>query len=231
MPLHDPGLEPELMDRDTIDPRENERALADLDRVTRALFGLRALRLALLPRLRSGMLLLDVGAGSGLAALDLQRRLRRRGASLRVVCLDRRLRHLVAGRRQRGLALRVVADAFALPFRDRAVDWAASSLFFHHFDAAENCRVVGEMRRVAGRGVAIADLRGTSWGPWLLRVLFPFLGVGEVARHDGLVSLRRAWSLAEVERWLVGWFGPPRPSYELRRRFPVRFTLVVDADR
>jgi SAM-dependent methyltransferase len=227
MALADPGLEPELMDRDTIDPLENERALADLDRVTQALFGLGAMRRVLMPRLRRGMLFLDVGAGSGHAALDLQRRTERHGQAVRVVCLDRRLRHLVAGRRLAGAAWRVVGDARALPFRDRAIDWAASSLFFHHFDGPGNDAVVGEMRRVARRGVAIADLRRTPWGPWLLRFFFFFLRVGRVARHDGLVSLRRAWSIGEVERWL----GDAPLRYELRRRFPVRFTLIIDADR
>jgi ubiquinone/menaquinone biosynthesis C-methylase UbiE len=227
MPRDTSLLEPELMDRDTIDPLEDERALADLDRVTRGLFGLGALRRALLPRLGAGMCVLDVGAGSGLAALDLQRRAARRGAALRVVCLDRRLRHLLAGRRRPGAAWRVVGDAFALPFRDGAVDWASSSLFFHHFDAVENRRVVGEMRRVAARGVVVSDLRRTPWGPWLLRLCFPWFAVGAVARHDGLVSLARAWSLREVERWLEGEASP----YELRRRFPVRFTAVLAAGR
>lgn len=219
-------LEPELMDRDTIDPRDDERALMDLDRVTRWLCGLWALRRALKPRLATGMRLLDVGAGSGLAALDLQRRVRRRGGVLKVVCLDRRLRHLVLGRRLEGEAWRVVGDAMALPFRDRAVDWATTSLFFHHFDAPENDRVTAELRRVAARGVAISDLRRTPWGPWLLRVFFPVFGVGEVARHDGLLSLERAWSFAELRRWLRG----KAERYELRRRFPVRFSLVLEAE-
>ncbi len=221
------SAEPELMDRDTIDPLDDDRALADLDRVTRRLFGLRALRRALEPRLAPGMLLLDVGSGSGLAALDLQRRQRRRGAELRWVCLDRRLRHLLAGRRLAGEAWRVVGDAMALPFRDRAFNWSASSLFFHHFDGAQNDRVVGEMLRVAAQGVAISDLRHTRFGPGLLRLLFPFVRVGAVARHDGLVSLARAWPLERVRRWLRAKAG----RYELRRRFPVRFTLVLFKSR
>ena len=79
------------------------------------------------------------------------------------------------------------------------------------------------MRRVARCGVVVSDLRRTAAGRWLLRLFFPFLGVGYVAKHDGLVSLARAWSLDEVREWLG-----KTSRYELRRRFPVRFTLVLE---
>jgi ubiquinone/menaquinone biosynthesis C-methylase UbiE len=214
-----PALEPELMDRADIEPRVNERALADLDRVTGWLFGLGPLRRAILSRLRPGMRVLDVGAGSGLATCDLVRR----GPGVAAVALDRRLRHLLWGRSLRPAVARVVADARALPFRPGAFDWSVSSLFFHHFDGEENRAIVAEMRRVARRGVVVSDLRRTVTGSWLLRLFFPFFGVGYVARHDGLVSLARAWSLAEVREWLG-----EASRYELRGRFPVRFTLVLE---
>jgi SAM-dependent methyltransferase len=216
--------EPELLDRPDLPYRDAERALAGLSRVNRALFGFRALERALLPRLLAGprrQRLLDLGAGGGEAGARLARRAAARGLTVAVVGADRKLAHLVIGRRRGHRQLRVAADAAALPFRDGAFEWAASTLLFHHFDAAGNRRAVGEMRRVARRA-AVADLRRNLLARGLARTLIPLLGVCPITRHDGAVSARRAWPLAAVRR-----FAADLPVEELRRRFPFRFSLVV----
>jgi hypothetical protein len=192
------ACEPELMDRDTIDPRDDERALADLDRVTRRLCGLWALRRALLPRLATGMRLLDVGAGSGLAALDLQRRLRRRGGDLGVVCLDRRLRHLVAGRRLDGRRLASGRRRQGAAVSRRRLRLGCVQPFLSPLRQPRERRVTGEMRAspaAAWRSRTCGTRRGV---PRCCGFFFPFFGVGAVARHDGLVSLARAWTLERV---------------------------------
>jgi SAM-dependent methyltransferase len=216
--------EPELMDR-PLPWAANRRALADLDRVTRLLLGLSAVGHALSGRVAAGpprQLLVDLGTGSGLAAEWLRRRAARAGRRLRVVGVDRKLVHLLLGRRWGRAQLRVVADATALPLRDGAADWSLSTLFFHHFDRDTNRRILGEMRRVARRGAVVVDLRRSRWSALLVRLLLPLLGVGRVARHDGELSVARAWRVEEVERWAAG-----APVLELRRRFPFRFSLVV----
>lgn len=208
------------MDRVDIDPRQNERALRDLDRSTRWLFGLWPLRRALAGRLRAGMRLVDVGGGSGLAASELRRRL----PGVAAAAVDLRLRHLVLGRSLEPAVWRVVADARQLPFSDRSFDWSCSNLLFHHFDGEDNRRVLAEMRRVGRRGAVVTDLRKVAGSRWLGGLFFALLRLGEVARHDGLLSFERAWSLDAVRRWL----GETAPPYELRRRFPLRFTLVLE---
>jgi SAM-dependent methyltransferase len=228
--MHAPRLaaespDPELMDRPELDHQENRRALRDLDRVTLLLLGAGALVRTLLPRLLAGprrTRVLDVGTGSGFAASRLERAAARRGHQVRVVGLDRKLAHLLAGR-DRGLGqLRIVGDAGRLPLADGAVDWALSSLFFHHFDAAANRRILGEMRRVGRVGAAVVDLRRSRWSALLVRLLLPLLGAGRVARHDGRLSIARAWTVAAVEELVAG-----QPVLELRRRFPFRFSLVL----
>lgn len=220
---------PELMDDPALGWQETERALDDLDRVTRWSLGARPVLRALLPGILAGpprQRLLDLGTGSGLVPAALAAAAARRGVELIVVGSDRKLAHLVHGRRRGHRQLRVVAAAQALPFRDDAVDWSLSTLLLHHFDETGNRRVLAEMRRVARRGAAIVDLRPSRLAPRLFRVLAALLGLGPVARYDGLVSLGQAWSESELRRLVAG-----LPVLELRRRFPFRVSLLIGAAR
>lgn len=217
--------EAEILDRPGLAPSVVERSLVELARVNRWLLGHRPVRRTLLPRIVAGppvQRLLDVGTGSGDVAAGLARRAARRGRRVVVVGVDRKLSHLVVGRRLGRRQLRVVADARALPFRDGAFDWSLSTLFFHHFDAPANRAILAEMRRTACRGVVVVDLRASRLGRWLGRLLIPLLGVGPVTRHDGRVSLARGWRLGTVERLVAN-----LPVVELVRRFPFRFALVL----
>jgi SAM-dependent methyltransferase len=219
-----PPREPELLDAADLPYRDTERALAGLSRVNRALCGHAALYRVLLPRLLAGRRrprLLDLGTGSGEAAARLARRAAADGVEVTVVGVDRKLTHLVVGRRLGHRQRRVVADAAFLPFRASAFDWATSTLFFHHFDDGGNRRIVAEMRRVAAV-VAVVDLRRNPLVRLLARLLIPPLGVCRITRHDGALSADRSWPLAAVRR-----FAADLPVEELRRRFPFRFSLVV----
>jgi len=221
--------EAEILDRPGLAPSVVERSLVELARVNRWLLGHRPVRRTLLPRIVAGppeQRLLDVGTGSGDVAAGLARRAARRGRRVAVVGVDRKLSHLVVGRRLGRRQLRVAADARALPFRDGAFDWSLSTLFFHHFDASANRAILAEMRRTACRGVVVVDLRASRWGRWLGGLLIPLLGVGPVTRHDGRVSLARAWRLPDVRRLTAD-----LPVAEISKRHPFRFALVLDGRR
>ena len=203
----------------------SERALSGLRRVNRLLLAALPVRRVLLPRLVAGparQTLLDLGTGGGDVADALRRAAGRRGVTLTVVGLDRKLSHLLVGRRWGTSQLRVVALAGALPFREGSCDWALSTLFFHHFGLEENRRILREMRRVARRGALIVDLRRSRLARLLARLLLPLLRIGPVASHDGRLSVDQAWDLGEVAELLRD-----QPIAELRRRFPCRFSMVV----
>jgi SAM-dependent methyltransferase len=237
------ALAPEIMDGALPYP-EARRALRDLDRVNRLLLGVTAVRRMLLPRLaesangpvgpvgKGPLRVLDLGAGSGNLARALAAAAGRRGTPVRMVLVDRRLTHLAVGRPPASAGaiggpapLAVAASADALPFREGAFEWSFSHLFFHHFGGRENRAVLAEMLRCSRAGAAVVDLRRSRLAAWLARLLFPFLGIGRVALHDGLLSLAQSWTVAEVAD-LVG-EGSGLPVLELRRRFPFRWSLVI----
>ncbi len=140
---------------------------------------------------------LDVGTGSG----DFAKRLRRR-RHVEVIASDLRPEVLeIAARNLAGTSHVTLlnADARDIPLADGEVDVAHASLLMHHFDPDDAVRAFAEMRRVARLGVVINDLR---------RGLLPFamtaaavlaLSRGAYTRHDGVLSARRAYTLAELD--------------------------------
>ena len=215
----------EILDRDDLSLDDTRRALDDLARVNLLLFGRSALQRALLPRLGAAgaprQTLLDIAAGAGDSTAALQRRASARGVELLVVSTDRKLSHLLLGRRGGTISSAVVAQAERSPFRAASFDWVVSSLFFHHLDDDTKLEVLVDMGRVARRSAVVVDLRRSLWAGWSLSVLGRLIGMGRIALGDGLISLRRTLSF---EEW--GIFAS-RAGAELEARFPARVTIVV----
>jgi ubiquinone/menaquinone biosynthesis C-methylase UbiE len=154
----------------------------------------------------------------------LRSRAQRRGTELEVTGLDAKIGHLLVGRSLDHRMRQVAAGARHLPFPPGAFDWTLCTLFLHHFSVADARLVLTEMRRVARRGAVVVDLRPSRLASLLFRLLSAALRLGPVASSDGRLSLRQAWSLRDV-RALIG----NLPVVELRRRFPFRFSLVLEA--
>lgn len=193
------SLAPELLDADRLDARElalNLREMAMLNRLAGGIGdSVRAVERLLGDQAEATVL--DVGTGSG----DFVRRLRRR-RHVEVIAADTRTEVLEIARRNLAHINNVSllqADARAMPLADGEVDVAHASLLLHHLDPDDAIAALKEMRRVARLGVVINDLR---------RGLVPFamtaaavlaFSRGAYTRHDGVLSARRAYTLAELD--------------------------------
>ena len=216
----------ELLDDESLAPEHMRRSLRDLENLNRRWHASQALERHLLPRMleeRNGrFLVLDVGAGSGGVARSLSRSLLLAGLRAKVIAVDLRWRHLLAGRAADGDSAALSADAFRLPFRDGAADWAVSTLFLHHFSPEENIRLLQELARVTRRGFAMLDVR---------RHLIPLLFVAIAGRltfetsvsvHDGQASVLQAYTreeALEIARRAV-------PGANVREVFPFRILIT-----
>jgi hypothetical protein len=101
------------------------------------------------------------------------------------------------------------------------------SQILHHFDDESAGRFLREMNRVAKRAVIVSDLR-RSWiaacGFWL--VSFP-LRFHRVTRHDGVLSVLRGFTAADLQRLIVGATGvAPEIEHRLGWRLTARWTPV-----
>jgi ubiquinone/menaquinone biosynthesis C-methylase UbiE len=221
----------ERMDEPGIDPAALESSLDDLALVNRVLGGTRAV-LRALDRMLHGVAhadILDVGCGAADVPLAIVRWARRRNASVRIVAADLHEGTVaVARRRTRGTpGIDVTrADARRLPFADGAFDCALLSLTLHHFDDDEQVGVLRELARVSRRGVLVNELE-RSWPNYLgARLLAATLWRrSAVTRHDGPLSVLRAFTPAELES-LARRAGLRRAI--VGRHFFYRVVLVAD---
>ncbi|MEE8175244.1 MAG: methyltransferase domain-containing protein [Gemmatimonadota bacterium] len=231
-----PSRLPELMDDPDGDPDALQEALEVVGRANRRAGTTRILVACVARALRAqgrrAPRVLDVGTGIGDLAIDLNRRLTAGGREPRFVLGDLHRGTLGIVRARLTGRMRVEQERFkyvrltapTLPFADRSFDFAVSSTMLHHLEEADAITFLRELTRVTITGWAIADLArsraaysamrllaSTAWRRWR----FP--------RHDGPLSVRRAFSLHEA-RHLVSSAGLSRASV---RRLPP-FRLLIE---
>ena len=193
----------EHLDR-PVAPAERDASLADIDRLN-AWFGGYALTLRALDRVSarvppSGRLLVvDVGGGRGDFARRLVEHARRRGRRVHVVVVDRDPDLLAAAGRRAASAVSLVrADATALPFRERGADVVTMSLTLHHMEPDAAVTSLAEMCAVARTAVIVNDLLRTRLSLALVWLATRLLACHPISRHDGPLSVRRAYSPDEM---------------------------------
>lgn len=194
----------ERLDEPGVDPVLRLRSLRDVAR-SNALFGGRRSVLLSLERAlqdicseRRPATLLDVGTGLGDIPAAARTVARRLGVPLAAIGLD--VAEELAGAAARRIGLALCADAFRLPFADRSLDLVTCSQVLHHFPEPDAVRLLAELDRVARVRVVVGDLR-RSWvaaaGFWAAS--WP-LGFHAITRHDGVLSVLRGFTAAELAR-------------------------------
>ncbi len=193
----------ELLDGQLDDPAALVANLRDLARLNRLSGGIGLSRRAV-AALGDPATILDVGTGGADIPIALLVAAAHEGRRLAVTATDSRPEVLAAARVARpaidriaGLTLEI-ADGRGLPYPDAAFDVAHASLVIHHLESDEVVAFLRELRRVARTGIVVNDLvRGRlAWlGTWLA---VRTLATGRYTRHDGPLSVRRAYSRPEL---------------------------------
>jgi SAM-dependent methyltransferase len=119
----------------------------------------------------------------------------------------------------------ICASAMEAPFEAGSFDYAVTSMFLHHLDEDAAVRVMGEMGRVARRGIIVSDLlRNRRAYAWIS--LFT-MTAGPMVRHDARVSVAQAFNEDEIvklrDRAGIGFA-------HFHRHFGHRFVLAGERD-
>jgi len=192
----------EALDSPDLDHRVARATLRDIALANRLFGGVAAVRYGVRQLLTADdagrqLTIADVGAGAADVLDAVSRELRRGGHRVRTVALD--FHREAARMAQEAGQAAVQADAFHLPLAGGSVDIVIASQLLHHYAPAMAPPLLAELHRVARVGVVVADLRRTrvaAWGIWIAAVLLRF---HSVSRADGVLSVRRGFTAAELE--------------------------------
>jgi SAM-dependent methyltransferase len=205
-PLAPSPLGRELLDDPGADPAVVARSLRNISRSNRWFGGASAVRhglgrvLAQVPR-GTELTLLDLGTGAG----DLPRAAvvwaRRRGIRLRPVGLERS-RVAAALAAEAGVPC-AVGCAGQPPLRDKSVDLVLASQLVHHLAPESAVRLLRACDRLARVGVIVADLRRGRLAPLAFWVGARALGFDDYTLADGITSIRRGYTPAELRALLA----------------------------
>jgi SAM-dependent methyltransferase len=202
MPLAARADAVELLDGGCLSLPEIEQNLVDLARLNR-LPGGTAASVSAIERLVGADAqpsILDVGTGSADMPISFAAR------GWRATGIDLNPDVLLVARRAADdhFGVEIVAgDARSLPFADGAFDVAHCSLLVHHFEPDDAVAILREMRRVARRGVVVNDLRRGLLPIATTAASIVAFGRSRVTWTDGLPSVRRAYTLPELDGLLA----------------------------
>lgn len=222
--------QPEVMDQPELANLDHRRALAGLARINWFSGSAALLWPAIANEARANgekpLRVLDIATGAGDVPLRLWRRAMQANLNVEFSACDisstaldyARRRALAAGAPIRFFRLNAVSEEIPGDF-----DVITSSLFLHHLpdDAAQDfLRRAGAAAR---RMLLVHDLLRSRRGYWLAWLATRFLTASWVARIDGPLSIRGAFTCDEVES-MAGSAGLERAA--ITRHWPERFLLT-----
>ena len=215
----------ELMDEPVDDLDELGANLRDIA-FANAHLGGTAPVVAAVRRLGAGTVL-DVGTGLADVPLAIADDATRRGAHVRLTCVDHSEQMLALARRRCGDRTNLTfvrADGTALPFERGAFDVALCTLALHHFDREPAIALLRELRRVSRMTPVVCDLRRSAIA-FAATWLWSRTSRNRLTRHDAPLSVRRAYTPDEAIALAreAGWRAPTV------RREPFFRMLLADA--
>lgn len=145
---------------------------------------------------------LDVGTGAGDLPLELSKWAGQKKFSLQITGIDI-VSHIVAIARDHTSGVAAVQierrDLAEVAAKGETFDYVISSLFLHHVPPEKQIATLQLFDRVARRGILISDLYRSLSGYLAVGAACYFFG-NHITRHDGPLSVRRAFTVSELNQ-------------------------------
>jgi hypothetical protein len=195
----------EIMDTYTGTTEGLEVILKDINRVNRLLGGYRITLNAVFELLKTtnkeSYTILDMGCAEGTMLRKLALVARKRNISLNLIGVDLNKQSLQLARRYSSDFPEISymeSDILTADFSHLQIDVVMTTLTLHHFSDEGVVQFVNQFNKLALIGVVINDLQRSSVAYYLFKVFSLFFIKTEIAKNDGLLSIRRAFRQREL---------------------------------
>ena len=223
------SYELEHLDKGDYTPEEYEGCIVELQWVNEWLGDASALRHSLLKEIARAELksfsVLDVGAGSGellRVAAKWARETDRKASLVGLELNARSAKSIIEESREFPEISSVRADGMVIPFSDNAFDYVIQSLTLHHFDDKGAVDILGEMNRVARRGLFVIDLLRNPIAYFLYTTVGHLFLHNRLLREDGALSILRSFKPDELEAIAR---AAELANVKVEKHFPSRLVL------
>lgn len=166
--------------------------------------GVRAVTQRLYTRLlknKTPMWVADLGIGSGRLGREISDWASQNRIDVNMLLIDISSRHLAVASEiisdRENIDL-IQADALKLPFANKEIDYFVSSLFMHHFEPDMVTKLLSDLYQSVRHGIIMSDLTRSSLSLFGFRMIQPVIARHYLTKHDGLLSIRRAYTPAEL---------------------------------
>jgi len=233
--------QPEILDQlgSTVSAAELAENLADLAQINRLLGTRRALCRAIWSLIDSTGLaaanrpitVIDIGAGTGDVLALLQRQAAQRGIAIQTWALEYDSAVLQCLHEAAPAQPAIGGDARALPIATGGVDLVICAQMLHHLTADQVRAALSEYQRVARRGVILFDLDRSRLAQLSAWMVTRALSKNRLTRHDGVLSVSRAYHPAEISALLPMPSVPDPPGdWRFIHVFPFRWLAIYAVD-
>ncbi len=225
----------ELMDDGGVDENILREVLYDIDRSNRILGGNR-ITLNEVERLireypQESYTILDMGCGNGSMLREIVKLGRRRGIAIKAIGIDLS---------EKGLDIAKAAssefpeihylkqDILALTPDDLKCDILVCTLTVHHFNDENIPVFLEQFIKLAHIGVVINDLQRSALAYQLFKGFSAIFIRTNIAKHDGLISIKSGFTKAELERFAK---DLPSVAHEIQWKWAFRYVWVMRTQR
>ena len=193
------------MDDPNVDEATLKAALAEVTRVNKYLGGqqvtLEGLRYFFDRFPQKSYTILDVGCGDGAMLRSIANFARKRSIAVKLIGIDINPKSISLAEERSQDFPEVsfhVQDVFKLKNTQKEIDIITSTLTTHHFTAAEILKFLAQFLKLANLGVVINDLQRSTIAYRLFQAYSRVFMRSAMARHDGLISIERAFTKNEL---------------------------------